>query len=46
MGHADLRRESAAAVIAATPPSALLYDAAVWCLACACGRVGVRFVAR
>ena len=38
--RADLRRE-AAAVIAAKPASALLYDSAVWCLVWVCGRVGV-----
>ena len=40
MHHADLAPE-AAAVIAAKPASALLYDTAVWYLVCACGRVVV-----
>ena len=43
MRHDDLPRE-AAAVIAAKPASALLYDTAVWYLVWVCGRVGVCFV--
>ena len=43
MRYADLRRE-AAAVMAAKPASALLYDTAVWRLVWGCGRVSVCFV--
>ena len=35
MRHADLRRGATAVV--AKPASALLYDAAVWCLVLVCG---------
>ena len=41
--NADLQRE-AAAVIAAKPASAMLYDTAVWYLVWACWHVGVCFV--
>ena len=40
MHHTDLRRE-ATVVMAAKPPSALLFDTAVWCLVWVCGSVGV-----